>query len=100
MDAPRTRRSLADVMVSLSMTCAAVALIRLLVVLPTNYRPGVPAALLLALLYWPGVIATTVAATATCVAGWRRALRWAALALAGSAVLLPLWVLLLTLWQR
>jgi hypothetical protein len=95
MEPAPNRRSLADVMVSLTMTCVAIALIRLLTH-ATYYAPRVQL-----LFCFAGVIAATLAATATCVVGWRRGLRWAAAVFLTVLALLGPWELLLLLrFQR
>jgi len=80
MATPKNTRSLTDVFVSMSFTCAAVALVR---ALTSDAPPGNDLnAMAMFVAFWPALFATSIAAAATCVVGWRRALQWAAIALA------------------
>ena len=84
MESPKNIRSLTDVFVSMSFTCAAVALIRLLT---SDARPaGNLTAMAMFVGFWPALIGTSIAAAATCVVGWSRALQWAAIAFAASVI--------------
>ena len=95
---PPNRRSLADVMVSLTMTCIAVALIRFAT---ASHLPSKPAvAIDLVVCFWPGLLAASIAATTTCVAGWRQGLRWAVLWFAALSGAMLLWGLAYTYWPN